>query len=386
MTGMDRKAALGQLGLRDGDHLTIDEIKEAYRLIVQRNHPDKFQSDEKQKKSAEEQMKLINEAWEVLKKEEEGQKSKGSSSGGGGGAEKKPPREKGAQGRTGGAARTQTEAPPSPESEQETDTGEQKQEKNERRRDAEDDKGQWAPPSPPPPPPRGAAVPPGKEGSVVYLDSMEDAEALKDVLKASGIEAGARLWESRPAILFWTADGDIALPIIGKMKGKMMEERRAEEERVRKSAQTLFHSLLTFCILTGFALLASIAAITVSVIYMPIESIGGWSGRDEAEKTLHIVASFCSIFTYMELAALTLWLVSRIRLVGWIIGVLVMTVPPSLYTAMVRVVGDKQQQAYVIVASSLVVAAAIVFILQRLIRKKKSLRTPAKKKGAGRAG
>ncbi len=44
---------------------SLQEIKESYRFLVQANHPDKFGSD-KHKKRAEERIKRINEAYEIL--------------------------------------------------------------------------------------------------------------------------------------------------------------------------------------------------------------------------------------------------------------------------------------------------------------------------------
>jgi hypothetical protein len=62
---MKRDVALAILGLQ-GDSSTAAQINEAYRVAMQLNHPDRFVNNEKLRKHAEEQCKLINEAREVL--------------------------------------------------------------------------------------------------------------------------------------------------------------------------------------------------------------------------------------------------------------------------------------------------------------------------------
>lgn len=63
---MEKATALAVLGINT-ENPTEQEIKRAYLLQVKINHPDRFhQGDEKLRAHAEEQMKLINEAHEIL--------------------------------------------------------------------------------------------------------------------------------------------------------------------------------------------------------------------------------------------------------------------------------------------------------------------------------
>ncbi len=60
---MKKSEALNILGLEDG--ASDDDVKRAHREKIRQNHPDRF-TDPDQKKKAEEQTKLINEARDVL--------------------------------------------------------------------------------------------------------------------------------------------------------------------------------------------------------------------------------------------------------------------------------------------------------------------------------
>ena len=52
------------LGVRRG--VSRDDLKTAYRALIRISHPDRFHDDEALKKKAEEQTKLLNEAYQYL--------------------------------------------------------------------------------------------------------------------------------------------------------------------------------------------------------------------------------------------------------------------------------------------------------------------------------
>lgn len=62
---LSREAALALLGLSGADP-TDAEVNAAYKAIMQMNHPDRYAGNERLRKHAEEQSKLINEARDVL--------------------------------------------------------------------------------------------------------------------------------------------------------------------------------------------------------------------------------------------------------------------------------------------------------------------------------
>ena len=61
---MTRDEALSVLGLKSG--ATRDEVRLAYRELAQMLHPDKFGSNKRLRERAEQQMRAINEARDVL--------------------------------------------------------------------------------------------------------------------------------------------------------------------------------------------------------------------------------------------------------------------------------------------------------------------------------
>lgn len=65
MSEVKKDVALALLGLSD-ENPTDDEVNAAYKAAMQMNHPDRYASNERLRKHAEEQSKLINEAREVL--------------------------------------------------------------------------------------------------------------------------------------------------------------------------------------------------------------------------------------------------------------------------------------------------------------------------------
>jgi curved DNA-binding protein CbpA len=67
---MDKATARALLGI-DDENPTKKQVNEAYRNAARLNHPDNYAGDEKLKEHAERQMRLINEARQVLLSESE---------------------------------------------------------------------------------------------------------------------------------------------------------------------------------------------------------------------------------------------------------------------------------------------------------------------------
>jgi hypothetical protein len=83
------------------------------------------------------------------------------------------------------------------------------------------------------PPPGAPPVPPGKEGSVIHLDSMEEAQDIEAVLKAKGFDVGTAMVDGRPSILFWTANEAAVINTIQEMRWEATERAREAERDAR---------------------------------------------------------------------------------------------------------------------------------------------------------